>query len=979
MASGPTEHTVEGYEAVQRFANSDLADDVRQLIWKYVDDNDELTDFLLRMVWIGRLEALLPEAMEVALNATTGKYARMAAFRAVKAVGSGDDQNRIHQSFLEEDDELDRNLLSTLVDDLQPTEQNLQWLLASLEKSEPEEPYTVDYLTDSVTKFAETAGFEILFPLIAGLNRLLRMPPVIERRYCEVSERFRWLMVPACKAVERLIMARHSASLEWDVLEVLHNFSAVRGYGSSILTDIKADFTKLVPVWHELSRVLFWYEVQKSREECEKRNGERLISFWQMSSFDSFWHFQEDDFSYLIEEIQHRKKLDDKLVALSLTFHLFKKADRPPAWLEHLERVVGSHGELAEALSTLLNPPPPDRNARRWIKSEARYKRREETRQRIQRNNARDWKFYLRKKLEEITAEQSSKPGTITNALYYLYKQIRNQKSSLSRWSGSNWKSLIPEYGKDVARFYCESTVAFWRSFDPRLRSEGAPLNQTPDGVLIGLAGLEIEANEFELWPKNLSPIEVERACRYAYELNGFPTWFPKLFEFYPEEVCSFVMQEVRYELSLDDPETDTHYIISDVSYSGQWLWNRLARDIYSLLKREPENISNLEHLLKILQGSDIEDISIQKLASRKCRTLKKLAHLARWYAVWTGVDPKTAITSLSGRIEKIVDQKERTIFAMTFVTQLLGGRMGGGAFARQLFKRPDHLKSLYLLMVKHIRYEDDLKCSGNGAYTPRLRDHAQETRSSLFNMLRSIPGKEAFLMLQELAEDHPTEDFRPMILHYAMTKAEEEGDLTSWTPQQVRDFHEKLERTPGNHRELAELAVLRLFDLKDDLENGDSSVAGILLKVSHETDMRKFIGREIRTKAFGRYSIPQEEELADSKKTDLRFHGSGFDGPVPVELKIADKWTGPKLFERLENQLCGDYLRDVKSGRGVFLLVNRGEERSRWQLPVSGEVVAFSRLVTLLQDYWEQILSPKFFNIDDITVIGIDLTTRFR
>ncbi len=125
------------------------------------------------------------------------------------------------------------------------------------------------------------------------------------------------------------------------------------------------------------------------------------------------------------------------------------------------------------------------------------------------------------------------------------------------------------------------------------------------------------------------------------------------------------------------------------------------------------------------------------------------------------------------------------------------------------------------------------------------------------------------------------------------------------------------LERTPGNHRELAELAILRLLDLKDDLEHGDSSIASILKTVTQETEIRKYIGRELREKALERYSIPQEEELADAKRPDLRFHGVGFDAPVPVELKLADKWTGPALFERLENQLCADYLRDNRSSRG--------------------------------------------------------------
>lgn len=137
------------------------------------------------------------------------------------------------------------------------------------------------------------------------------------------------------------------------------------------------------------------------------------------------------------------------------------------------------------------------------------------------------------------------------------------------------------------------------------------------------------------------------------------------------------------------------------------------------------------------------------------------------------------------------------------------------------------------------------------------------------------------------------------------------------------------LERTPATHRELAELVLLRLQDLKDDFKNGDNSLADILLKgATLEIEMRRYIGKELREKAQGRYNAPQEEELADAKKPDLRFLGVGFDGPVPVELKLADKWSGPGLFERMENQLCGDYLRDNRSNRGIFVLVYRGRRR---------------------------------------------------
>ena len=67
--------------------------------------------------------------------------------------------------------------------------------------------------------------------------------------------------------------------------------------------------------------------------------------------------------------------------------------------------------------------------------------------------------------------------------------------------------------------------------------------------------------------------------------------------------------------------------------------------------------------------------------------------------------------------------------------------------------------------------------------------------------------------------------------------------------------------------------------------------------------------------------------------------------------------------------------MRDNRSNRGVFVLVCRGE-KSAWEVPNSSNRVNFPELTVALQEHWYQI-SPKFPNVDEITVIGIDLTKR--
>jgi len=976
IAEGATGRSIHHYAAVQRFANPDLTNDVRALMREYAD-NEDLTAFLLYMVWLGQLEGVLPEAMKVALTPTAAPYPRMAAFRAIKAIGSTKDQENVRQSLLAEASELKREYLAELLEGVLPTRQTLVWLLACLEKSGQRERHAVDHLTYVVTEFADSAGIEQLPQFVMGLNRLLSLPPMIQSRYCEVSEKFQWLLVPASKILERLIKTQHPASLDPDAVSILHKLSAARHYGVDYLANVKTEFSELVPAWKELNRALFWFEVRRSREAVDNEGGERLTEFWQPLFHRSFSRFEKDDFGYIAGEISRQTFLDDRLVALSLAFELYKAASRPRGWLAQLNRQVAGNDDLSERLATYLRPPAQSEKTLRWKRQEAESKRRIEANRKKQEDCHAGWKKFFNHHLDKSRAELHEKPGTITRPLIYLFHQTRDENSTTGRWTDYNWTMLIPQYGEEVARFYRDGVVSFWRNHEPKLRSEGAPFDQTTYAVIIGLAGLEIEAQETKDWPKNLSPAEVELACKYAsFELNGFPSWFSKLFETYPKIVSDFLMGEVRYELSIEKKETEANYVLSDVSWSGQWAWAEIAPSIYEFLEiTEPKNLSNLDMLLKILQGSTLPDDLIEALASGKCRTVRRLDHVVRWFAVWTGVAPGDAIPAFKARIEKIVDRKKRTSFAMNFAIHLLGGPRCNETAARQAFKTPEYLKSLYLLMLEHIRHEDDIVRAGMGVYSPGLRDYAQEARNGLLDLLNQIPGKESFLALNEIAKVHPQEMARSRILLAAKRLAEQDGDIKPWSTAEVRDFYEKLKRTPSNHKELAELAVLRLLDLKDDLEHGDSSIAGILQTVEQESDMRKYIGKELREKALGRYSIPQEEELADARKPDLRFQGANFDGPVPVELKLAHKWTGPALFERLENQLCGYYLRDNRSNRGIFLLVYQGNKTS-WEIPGSCNRVDFQKLTVALQDYWSQNAS-KYPKIDDITVIGIDLSKR--
>ena len=969
LARDTAVHSATEYAAVQRFAQPDIAEEIRSLLKQYAS-NDAVVGFLMRMIWLGRLKVLLPEAKKIALSAMASRYTRIAAFRALREIGHGQDQKDVREAFVKESAGLNRDWIGELVTELGPNRDTVSWLLRALEKSADKERYSVDRLEEAVISFAEATPLEDMPLLLAGIVKLLDEAPVIERGYCEVSKRFAWLMKPAVRAAERIIRARHQHAMHRDSLDVLYKSRAIREW-SDDFRNTKVEFNNLLAEWRDLNDASFWYDVGAARNGIGRKEGGRLTDYWQAQIFGAFWKFEAADFDRVCGWIRSRPDQDDRLVALTLAFAIYAQNGKARGGREQLKSICAGDAELEARLQQLFNPPPQHTQYRR---QEQRWKRQAAARAKKAAVQFEKDKTYVQGHIDLIRDPKFPNPADLSRLHWYLHQKIHDENGSSTKWSEGRWRPLIPLFGDEVAEAYRDGAIAYWRKHNPVLRSEGAAANQTYSTTIFGLSGLEFEAREKGI--DDLSDADAELAARYAMnELNGFPSWFPKFYSQHKDIAKKVLLREVQYELDAGVADQDSHYVLSDISWSAEWAWSDIAPSLFSALeKMEPKNATQLHQLLKIVQGSEIANAEVARLAASKMQGGNQ-EHLADWYAVWVGVDPNVAIPKLSQHLAGLTDAEQQTDFAMKFITKLWGGRRAETFGARNQFSTPEHLKSLYVLMHQYIRKTDDIHRAGTGVFSPGLRDDAQDGRSRILNELNKIPGKEAFLALEELAalsRQSPSFSYLEMM---CKQKAEQDADLLPWTPANVREFNDRQDCTPSTHRELAELAVLRLLDLKDDLEEGDDSVAAVVKAIDRETVLRNFIGRELRQKAFGLYSIPQEEELADAKKPDLRFHNAAIDAPVPAELKIADSWSGPDLLERLENQLAGDYLRDVRSGRGVFVLVYRGE-KSRWEVPGSNRPVDFDGLVQALRDHWTKTAS-KFPGVDDITIVGIDLSKR--
>ena len=993
--------------AIARIAQPDLKDDVLHLIAEH-RNNDDAIFFLGRLVWQGEMIACVPALFGIAVDSARDIYARIAAACAVMTCGDRDQKDQLWDQLIESSETISRKLLAAVVGEADPDMTSIDFLLVSIGKLEAYERYRTTGLSHALHGFidrlpiqhAESAS-EPLTAIISGLNEFLDREPRSGRREFRVSKEFTWLLGPATHAVERLVSVRSDAALSPDALAVMLKGPSAYSWRGEGFDQYKDRLHELVPKWDQLNDALFWRSVEDARDTFENNRSQRLIDHWPVSSSGHYWKFDNDRFSDVLVFIQRRDFLDDKLVALSLAHRLFVQAGKPDGWLSKLERAVGGNSELGDRLNLLLNPkkshsavwrvltsllrmfrrllnPKKSKSELEWEEEARQVEERKKEEEEHKRNRA-EWIDYLKVTPDVVRNPPGLEPGEISWDQYWLLVEIEGAGPRSGRGERANWEALRREFGEDVARAYRDAAIAHWRRFTPGLGSEGHDTRSIPSALMFGMAGLEIEASEGgDRFPENLTEAEVRHALRYfVWELNGFSSWLEQFHQVYPELVLDAVFTELQWELAHAEPDRPPNYILRDLVYYTPWMHKFLAPSISAWLrKNEILNHDALRYCIHILRSGEADVEIVSNLAQSKISSPAANEQLATWHALWIDQDAANGIPAAESWLSKLPTE-EASKEAQLLITGLMGTRRSANiGHGRGDFRKVRHLKALFVLMHKHIRAKDDTKRAGKGAFTPGLRDNAQLGRNDLLNKLSEIPGKETYVVLCDLARTHPDPNYRPFMNELAFKRAEEDSDLEPWSAEQVRDYHRFQEMTPTTHRQLFELVVGRLNDLKAWIENGNDSPYETWRRAESEAEMRNLVAGWLVERSSGRYTCAQENELSNKQKPDILIQNAQVASAVPIELKVLDNgWSGPKLCERLRNQIAGDYLREETAGCGVFLLVWQGNSAERnWK--ISGNEVGLPDLRTALAEYWETV-SGTFPGVAAIEVILIDLTVR--
>ncbi len=966
------------FSELLRFAHQDLGETVSCLLETY-SSNHTLQQLLLKIAWQGQLRPCAQKAMGFALDTSSDNYTRIYAMRVIGAVGTDAEKKEFVNAMVLDHTLKNETLTGELVSEFAPCYLSIDQVLALVERMEEPGEHSYSWLKNALQRFSRQKCPEAqLLDWVDGLLILLKRTPVVERHIYEASKGYSWILPCAVFATERLIRLRLPAALHDSVLETISLAQSERL--SDVYHSEEYALGELVPEWPELNRKLFWHEVAGTRRQLDKKKRERLTNWCGVAPYGHDRRFTTADFSWCLEGITANTCMDDRLVALSLAFEIYKNNGRGAVRRRAMKKAVSGALELEDALQRHLRPPAMSDECRAWKRRIAARKRKQKEREKKKAANRIGWCAWLRSHTKVLRDTSIASDGSVWTATNYLLHMLRHEREDTNKWVTGNWEDLIPEFGEEVARAFRDGCIDYWRRYCPPILSEGEKSkNGTPRAAIVGLAGLAMEAGQTKDWSKSLSGEEAAIACRYAVnELNGFPDWLPDLHRIFPNEVERAILAEIEWEFSQYDGDTPSSHILNDVAWHADWLQPRISNGLLSLLRQyEPKHDDTVQRALGIVLGSgDLDTVAFVEIAKAKLSTALSSSRRALWLAAYMCVDATAALEVLRDLLDNSPTPKNATDLAMQFIVYLLGDRRERVSSERQDYMKPGILAALIQLMHSHIRIAEDIDRAGTGAYAPELRDDAQGARHRLTQLLRNIPGKASYLALLDLADQCPNGQVREWFGLYARRRAEADAEGEPWQPEAIARFAEDAEKAPQNHRELFDLTVSRLLDLKTDLEEGDTSAALLCGRIEKETECRNLIGAWLREHSASKYSASQEEELADAKKPDIRIHGVGCDGPVPIELKIVDyNWSATQLLERLRNQLCGQYLRDVRSNCGVFLLVYQGKKK-HWKHPATGKHLGFPDLLQLLDDAAKDIVA-KANDVEALCVVGIDLPKR--
>jgi len=947
-------------DALRRLSDRRLAPDIARLLGNNATPKD-IRELLVQIVRYGRLTECLPGLLAILGNPAECEDLKTYVLAALRDMGTPE-SHRQAWSILRAVPTINNLMRSLACEMLYPNTIGPDDIAVLLEKpsSREEHPGNLQHAIERLVEEqlrAEHAG-----ALIVELNRLLQLAPHIlfSGKETRISSRFDFLLEILPLALTRLLSS--SSLAEADCKSAAESLSLLAE--SQLFHRPHDDLSKSLDsatLAHPRVRWwFFWRSLECNRAKHENDGND----FWVMHEFRKVLQPNTSDLDWMIADVEDSPSRADRLLVLRIAIWLMPRRD---SRADRLRRALSTDPELAAVLRAARS------NARwAWLRH-LRYNW----------TNSLQWKhwwFMQRLTLARKWTACSDRwwlfyrrgclrSGRAIGALSQLCFEAAKDEMKLAP---ANWDVLAKKHGRRVAEAVKEGCKRAWRNYSPPLPHEKIKPCEIDGRLGIGLAGIQSSIFDGKLPFESISDADVRLITRYAVqEMNGFPTWFMDLAAARPGTVAEVLTTSVLGEWQHPATREPSNGVLSGVAWQGGHL-AQLVRPavINSLRAGDPAHPAIRDCAVSlVVKTAVLPDDELGMIAAGRCRALPLESNVFfMWSAVCLQVNADQALTILE---ERLRDRPTADAVVLGICGMLDDAMRPRLPFVRRPdYDKPSSLVRLIPLIYRHIRPADDIDRSRGGPYTPTARDNAARLRSRLLDRLAKNEDPAAAASLRALSGREELAVHRDWLLHLLDERMVSDADCPAWEPADIRVFADDYETDPRTDADLYRIVLNRLADIKNDVERSDNSLREEVPFRADEYVLRRWLARKLTERSRNRYSVPQEEEIDQEERPDLRAENSSTE-PVSIEVKWADNWTLPKLLERLENQLVGQYLRAERSKYGVYVLGTDGR-KGHWE--VSGGKLTFGEVLEMVVRRADELKASRY-DIADLRVVAIDFS----
>lgn len=938
--------------SLARFAQPDIAPALRA-IWETDKGNDEIRRFVLRMIWIGKLD----ECADIAEAASFGQfpdlYTAITAGRALLA--AGDDRQRTNYAeYIRQNCALvPATVVWEAVEDLFPRLISVDDLLAILTVvhlgDDEGGGFNLDWHGAELTaKLTSTAD---LTRLIEGLLSQLEPEPN-DPDADDSSSRGAQYATTLVTAAEQLLERSPLNVAPAAAIDAVLRVGDRRFDRTQSRLKKGADAVEQLHRTPERRRAAFWRAADRLANH-RSLTGRPLLHAFQMSFLGWPPGLVLGDIDWLLADAPGRERTTERQLAINAALSLwFNEGEQDEALKARIAAVVATDSDMQAAYTEWMTPRV---KSAEEIKSEEELEESMRAGKQAQAEREQSWVDFVTEMCADPVKLQQllpTAPDTVDGRVYDLWQLLRQAVRGSSHYAIDTVAPIAEIAGPEVAAAFADRLAEIWRSWSPTLHSERPPNERNQIGMIdcMCIAGVSIEAASRPTWAAQLSVEQAVRAAEYAtLEINGFPDWIGALAAAWPVAVEQVLAKEAASDL--DNPTPGIHYqTLEDIYRGPDSLAQLMSPALWRELQARPDlNQLALRPLLHILVRGlpEVEKGDLYTLVLHRFQDTDDPQVSARYLGAAYAINAQGATDALAAKLDRL-GEAEKTALVERVLPQIFGSRWGRSEPSAAALDLAT-LERLVLLAYRIVRIEEDRDRANKGVYSPDERDEAQEARSAAFKTLVSMPGAATFEVIQRLIDTpgFPIPASRLRALAY--DRAAEDAEQGAWAAGEARQVEERFERPPVTGRELQLIALQRLEDLQHDLIHGDFQQGTTLSALPDEPAVQNWLADRLRHVQGTAYSIEREPHVAEEKEPDLRFRARVSDANVATEIKVAESWTLPELEDALVKQLCGQYLRAQGGREGILLLVHQKRRPKGWVLP-DGTFMNFVAVVERLR-----------------------------